>query len=490
MNLNNKNKKIYLDINYYLIRDFHVSMSLNTNKDENILTLTKTKDIKTAAKTQEEIHKEAYKYEPLSDNQLNKMNEEINEFKNAIKNMDPEVIDELKDVNEFKETFKDENNFFLKTNEWESSGTLEQLFPKYKEWWEQKHKSQQESTSEPDTEAAQVLKTSEPDIEVLEDSEFKTTTFEAMKRFSKAWENCKEQGIPEECIKYISIGKTMNSVPDNFNNKTEEEKVGIIVTLFKAQWEQIRNIRLGQIMDAFSNLNITNLSISVNPVELAGCFISYRLLLRTFNKYYYDKPFPTEWDSKKLKHANRIKFLSQTVFVNLVAPSMVLATHFFFKKEPLLSVNVNLSNESNNIQDNLKKSNIFWILALLKKNKWSKLIFIISFILALLYLYNISYIFYIKNSININYISFIKWYLIIIILLIIFFNVLYLLILKRIEKKGKFKISKNLPKIFHTLNDEINSVVKSKAFIKFIFKNRVIEILLYICLLLITLIFL
>ncbi len=443
------NKNNILDIKYVYVKEFHSSISLNSNRNEEL------KIVSVVDGTDKSIELEAVG-----------LQEGLSQFKEAIKNIKKEEVE--------TETSNIQN--YLDNHE-TSFSSIEEAFPNYV--------------------------TQEGFTELTED-ELNGGKFEIISKLYKLLEECKAKGLSKECLERIKINKILEDVE---SNDISEGIEGPIISSIREQVlnldslkQQISDITLGQIYDKITELKEKiNIKVSPNITEIGFNLVSYGLLLKTYNKYVHDRPFPKELVGLDLIVANRVRHFTRFWFAGVMAPLLLFGFHGIRAQRSLVNVEITPINNDKSDNSTINKS-LWGVLLFLqtKKNKQNLFILLLTLIITLIFFMFIVYNFGLFNlnfkSIALafaTYQSYIKIILLFAIFIPILINVIILFLLAIIEWKGNVKYlteSKIIPNIFKRFINYLLKIVNNKELLTY-YKNRgFAEISLYVVILLFVLI--
>ena len=112
-----------------------------------------------------------------------------------------------------------------------------------------------------------------------------------------------------DCIDKINLSSIIRKVMSNDNVSSDSiqisEEVGTVVRdelINKNIYERIGDITLRDIYENYNKLNENfNLNINPNYKEIGFNLVSYGLLLKSYNKFVYNRPIPTNVVGEELK---------------------------------------------------------------------------------------------------------------------------------------------------------------------------------------------
>lgn len=326
--------------------------------------------------------------------------------------------------------------------------------------------------------------------DLLEGSVDSKGVFFITDEISKEIKKCINSGtMNSDCIDKINLSSIIRKVMSNDNVSSDSiqisEEVGTVVRdelINKNIYERIGDITLRDIYENYNKLNENfNLNINPNYKEIGFNLVSYGLLLKSYNKFVYNRPIPTNVVGEELKVIKTTRQFSRFWFTGLVAPLLLFSFYKIREKGSYVNVNVNLPEvTSSSTTDNTTKNNGLLLLLTQKVNtlfpKVPKGWWVIIFIIIILILWKFdgkSLIYYIKDLKKDMYIYYLKYFLLFIILVPIVINVITLYFLGKKEKNGEINILKK--NIFSSILNRyiyyINIIGKNKELLSY-YKSR------------------
>lgn len=180
------------------------------------------------------------------------------------------------------------------------------------------------------------------------------SVFLITKQFGEVIKEFKEAGYSEEILKKIKISDVISKVDKKLNNS--EETKDEVAKIVKDQWKEIldnsgiMDMTIREIMLKFNENNKLELLMKklnekvawdLNSYQIGMRVVSYGLLIKSYNKLVYNRPYPSHFTPEQLRSASKFRYYSRIWFAGVFAP-MLLMVSYGFQKE-ILNVTIGQS---------------------------------------------------------------------------------------------------------------------------------------------------
>jgi hypothetical protein len=119
--------------------------------------------------------------------------------------------------------------------------------------------------------------------------------------------------------------------------------------------------------------------LNINLLEAGSNLVTYGLLIKTFDKFIYNRPAPAHLSAEEKLVNRQVKSIGRVVFACIYAPFLVWGFHMIRRKSSLFDIKVEIDNKEN--------SSLFLILLNKLKSKRAKIFIILILITLLLFFY-------------------------------------------------------------------------------------------------------
>lgn len=208
---------------------------------------------------------------------------------------------------------------------------------------------------------------------------------------------CKERGF--ECANIINITEFLkeSKILVDYSSGGQDNLLTKITNLFYEFLERVGSttIKEAAIIAAEKAENLKkyteNINMSVNNLSLLANVVSYSLMLRAYNKYIYEKPFPAGFPKERLIKVQYVRYMTRAVLTSFILPVAVVGTSYF--KNPLIETIFNIfpvPQPPQIVENSPNNARAFFLLTLLKKNiaprlKLALILLILMFISMLIF---------------------------------------------------------------------------------------------------------
>lgn len=347
---------------------------------------------------------------------------------------------------------------------------------------------------------------SNSEIEGNTDELKKEEGFESIKLILAELNKCINSGnYDENCISKLNLSSILTKIVSNSSSIPNNAKEAAAAKIVKESLEEVANnniidtikdIKLGDLYDTYLNVKKqVPFEIKANHLEIGFNLVGYGLLLRSYNKFVYNRPIHPSLTGAELEVIHATRTISRFWFAGLVAPLMLFSFQQMRAKGGMVDVTINSSaSTSTNVLDKTTtNSNGLGLFFLLKQkvktqisslslSSWSGWILILTiliFIILFWMLDGMSFIYYIKDLRNNMF--FVKYFVSFIILIPVLINVITLYFISKIEKTGEISIQQHTKNnislrlrslsIFNKYINYINKIGKNKELLKY-YKGR------------------
>lgn len=297
------NKSSNLNLNCYnfiFLSKFHTSVSLYSDKG-----LSKAVELEKSNSLNEKVN--------MSEKEILEMKQSLLEFKEKL-SKSQEVSQEVENVKNY-----------LSNND--SISSFEEAFPNY-------------------------IKKTDLNKEIGEVDKVEEKFSMILEEFNKVLKKCKEENIKEheDCLKQIKMSDIIKKA---YSKENPEEVIieGLVKRNVNQIIEKIGNTTVKEVYDTILDKFINNqiaLNVKVEYLEIAANLVSYGILLRSYNRFIHNRPFPSSYNADDLKLARQVRGAARIYFAGMIAPFMLFFFHQIRVKNPIISVNVELNKNENN----------------------------------------------------------------------------------------------------------------------------------------------